>query len=141
MAADTDYGIDIQMFVGRAGPPDLDPYFNEITGPDAVAQVVGLRCFTPRAETAGYLVGAEEDGMFLPDFLQGTLTDRKLFTARTLVAGEARKDERVESVTVNTSADLATQKMQVEISGTTADGPFDLTLGVDSLTVELLEQD
>lgn len=139
MATDSDLGIDVNMFVDGSGAPDLDPYFGEISGPRAVAQAVALRCYTPRADAPGFLLGAENDGIFLPDFMQAKLTDQTLFTVRTLVAGEARKDERVETAKVSVTADLATQRMLVDISGTTAEGPFDLTLAISDVTVELLE--
>lgn len=139
MATDADYGLDVEMFVGDEGPPDLDPYFGTVTGARAVAQAVTLRLYTPRADAPGYLIGAEDDGIFLPDFVQGGITQQNQFAIQSAVTAEVYKDERVESATVNVSGDLQNQRFTIEINGTTAEGPFELTLGVSSVKVELLE--
>jgi hypothetical protein len=150
MADDAAYGTDVRMLFGATAPDgkrytvDLDPYFGEIDGADAVAQNVALRCLTPRAPAPGHLIGAEGDGVFLPDFLQGKLDARSLFVAKTLIEGEAIKDERVDDVRVTTSADLASQTAEIRITGITSDQePFSLTLNATQgeVTVAALNEE
>jgi hypothetical protein len=139
MAEAMDYGIDVSMFVNGQGPPDLDPNFRLIDGPEAVAQNVALRCNTQR-EGPGALLGAENDGLFLPNFANATITPDVLMRVKTLVGGEARKDERVGAATVSATADLAQQRIIVDVDGRTdTEAPFSLTLSVDKVSVELLQ--
>jgi hypothetical protein len=141
MATDEELGLDVRMFVDGAGPPDLDPLFAEIDGAEAVAQVVALRCYTPRFPAPGYLLGSENEGIFLPDFVQGKLDAKTKFIVQQLVRAQARKDERVESTRVDVTTDAAAQTMTIDIAGTTSDDePFELTISVSDVTVELLNE-
>jgi hypothetical protein len=141
MATDEEFGLDVRMFVDGAGPPDLDPLFTEIDGAEAVAQVVALRTFTPRFPSPGYLIGSENEGIFLPDFVQGKIDSKTKFIVQQLVRAQTRKDERVASAKVTVDADAAAQSMNIDIAGTTSDDePFEFTLSVSGVTVELLNE-
>jgi hypothetical protein len=139
-------GVDVRMFApvlddaGSAtgelvGAPDLDPYFTEISGAEAVAQAVALRCgYTPR----GVLRDAPDVGMLLMDYLGMALKGGSVEALRGILAIEAQKEERVLTVTVSIDVDRAAQSMAIRIEGGCAEGPFALTLSVTDVTVELL---
>lgn len=141
MATDAELGLDVRMFVGGEGPPDLDPNFTEIDGAEAVAQAVALRCYTPRFPSPGHLIDSPDDGIFLPDFVQGKLDAKLRFIVQQLIRAQARKDERVDAVKVSVTSDASAQTMTVNVAGVTSDGEvFDFTLAVSDVTVELLSQ-
>jgi hypothetical protein len=141
LATDEELGLDVRMFVDGVGAPDLDPFFTEIDGAEAVGQAVALRCYCPRFPAVGHLIGAEDDGMYLPDFVQSKMDARTSGIVKQLVRAQALKDERVGSAKVNVTTDLSTQTMTVEINGTTSDDePFELVLSVDDVTVEMLNE-
>ncbi|WP_437310004.1 hypothetical protein [Sorangium sp. So ce388] len=133
-----DEDLDIRMFVGGKGPPDLDPYFTEIEGPEAKAQEIGLRCYTPKGYAVGHNIDAPNDGIFLPDFVQSTMSNQTLFTVQALVRGEARKVDGVEAVRVTATGDAAAQTMTVAVEGESAEGDFEFSLAVDSAGVALV---
>ncbi|MGK3995091.1 hypothetical protein [Sorangium sp. So ce1024] len=126
-----DEDLDIRMFVDGKGPPDIDPYFTEIEGAEAIAQSVALRCYTPKGYAPGHNIDAPNDGVFLPDFVQSTMTPHSLFTAKTLVHGEARKVDGVDSARVSVTGDQAAQRMTISVEGEGVDGEFEFSLTVD----------
>lgn len=134
-----DEDLDIRMFVNGEGPPDLDPYFTELDGSEAeaVAQSIALRCYTPKGYAVGHNIDAPNDGLFLPDFVQSTMTPQTLFTVKTLVLGETRKDDRVQSARVEVTGDAAAQTMTIAVQGEGIDEDFEFSLAVDAAGVSL----
>jgi hypothetical protein len=132
-----DEDLDIRMFVNGEGPPDLDPYFNEIEGAEAIAQSVALRCYTPKGYAVGHNIDAPNDGVFLPDFVQSAMTKQTMFTVKTLVNGETRKDDRVETARVEVTGDAASQTMTIAVSGEGISEDFEFALSVDADGVAL----
>lgn len=132
-----DEDLDVRMFVNGEGPPDLDPYFNEIEGAEAIAQSVALRCYTPKGYAVGHNIDAPNDGVFLPDFVQSTMTQQTMFTVKTLVHGEARKDDRVEAVRVSVTGDAAAQTMTISVEGEGVSEDFEFGISVDASGVSL----
>ncbi|XXX79176.1 hypothetical protein WMF30_10420 [Sorangium sp. So ce134] len=135
-----DEDLDIRMFVDGEGPPDLDPYFAEIVGAEAIAQSIALRCYTPKGYAVGHNIDAPNDGIFLPDFVQSTVTKQTMFTVKTLVLGEVRKDDRVESARVDVTYAAETQTMRVAVEGVAITGEaFAFGLDVTSNGVTVAE--
>jgi hypothetical protein len=132
-----DEDLDVRMFVNGEGPPDLDPYFNEIDGAEGIAQSIALRCYTPKGYAVGHNIDAPNDGVFIPDFVQASMSQQTLFTVKTLVHGEVRKDERVESARVSVTGDAAAQTMTISVEGEGVAEDFEFALSVDPSGVSL----
>lgn len=112
-----------------AGATDLDAALRQSTGRQAVAECVARRLQTSR----GALWYDANFGTNLTILVNGTVRTE---TIAHMVQAEATKDERVEdaSAAVTTTAD----GFSVALTLFDADGPFDLTLNVSELRVELI---
>lgn len=89
----TDYGIDVSTI------PDLDPVFALVSGREALIQALWRRIQTPK----GALPFNPDDGLDVRDWLHEGRTPTQLFRLRSSVEAELLKDERVLSVTCETS--------------------------------------
>lgn len=109
------------------------------TGVRAVAEAAFRRLRTPR----GMLHGDEDEKNYGLDPLGlvgsvRTKADEAALPGR--ISAELTKDERIETVTVrvlSTKVGPATH-WKIYIDAETAEGPFSLQVGVDGVTVELL---
>ena len=119
-----DYGNDTES------ETDLTFARRQVTGSIMMAQTIARRMQTPR----GSLFYDSEYGYDLRQFLRGTTPSTSVINGQ--VENEALKDERVQDVTVESAFDGGT--LTVSIVGFGSEGPFDLTLNVSDVTVELL---
>lgn len=108
-----------------------------VTGTTLVAQRVYRRLITPR----GMLRGGEDEANFGLD-LSGLIGNVSLSTGAIegMIRGEVLKDPQVETATVTAakSTSGAASSYSIEVSCTTALGPFDLVLEVSDVTVALV---
>lgn len=127
--ADPDYGLTF-----RAGT-DLDPTLRIISGPSAMALLCLRRLYTPAGT--------------LPSDPNAITVDVRTFLSKGMRSGDVGiiqaqcvqallDDERIFDVTVVAALDPSFSSLTLTIHGTGAEGPFSLTLGVTSLTVEIL---
>lgn len=118
--ADLGFGSDL------ACADDLDESFAELPGDSAqlVSEAVCRRLTTPR----GSLLDDPDYGIDLRSYVNRGGTDAELNELRGIVTSEVSKDDRIETVSVVVTR--AGTALDVAISGETAAGPFDLTLGV-----------
>lgn len=126
----TDYGRDWY------GTTDLLPTFASVTGATIMAQVCMRRVYTP----PGSLFSAPlADTVDVRTYLSGEVDQGKLGLIKGACTGAIMADPRVLSVTVTPTWFPSTRTMTIQIEGLGAQGPFALTLGVSSVTVELLQ--
>jgi hypothetical protein len=110
-----------------------------VTGARLVAEAAYRRLTTPR----GMLSGGEEEaiyGLDLTELTGAIASDAEAATIGGRVQAELLKDDRVTSVEVSVTATSSGPAVAYEIAivAQTDAGPFDLTLAVDDVTVELL---
>lgn len=110
-----------------------------ITGARLVAEAAYRRLSTPR----GTLRGGEEEadyGIDLTEYIgeQANASTAAIFPA--VIRNELLKDERIESVDVDVTyrQDGPGVLFEIDITCTTAEGPFTLQVGVSSVTTGLL---
>ena len=126
-----DFGSDVSTF------PDLDPTFAELTGPNALGQAIARRLMTPR----GTLDYDPDYGLDVRSLLSAAFDDRRVFSVRAQLQAEIEKDERVLSASVALEVVPEASTLRAHVALETADGPFRLTLAIDSVTVSLLTLD
>ena len=126
---DDDFGADL------ACTDDLTEDFLELEGTDEriVREAVIRRLTTPRGSLADDL----DYGVDLRGYLNRGLSPAGLRELEGVVLGELLRDDRIDDATASATLDGST--LRVEVSGSTARGPFALTLALtDSET--LLEE-
>lgn len=124
----TDFGWDV------ACVDDIDPAFELVTGPKAVAQAIVRRHITPR----GGLHYAGTYGYDLRQHLNGSFEPGDEFVIAQAVEAQCEQDERVRSADVTVSYEAASEKLRVRIVVALDEGPFEFVLGVSAVTVEVL---
>jgi phage baseplate assembly protein W len=124
-----DLGTDVRCF------PSLDPYFRAVSGNQAVAECLFRRTTTPK----GRMKFHPDDGMDLHDYLNGPVTALTLARCKSEVEAQCMRDERVKDVAVFTEWDSDKEALAVDISFTTAEGPFRFVLEVTALEVRMVE--
>lgn len=92
------------------------------------------RLITPR----GSLFYDPNYGIDVRDYLKAGFTPSRLASLRSEITAEVLKDERVQSADVSVAVNQQAATMTITIVVDIASGPFELMIGVDSLTVELL---
>lgn len=125
-----DFGTDVSTI------PDLDPTFTLISGPQVVAQSIARRLTTPRGDLAFH----PDYGIDLRMWLNEAMTPQAIAECSQSIEAECRKDERVETVKVNVEMNYTTFSMRIKVFITTALGPFSLTLRIDKLTAEIIQE-
>ena len=123
--ADEDYGEDF------AGVEDLDFGLTTVSGPRVVAQDVARELITPK----GALFYNRQYGNDVRRFLNAALPTN-LGTIAASVEATALKDERVYNARASVS--FANEALVIVLRLLLATGPFDMTLTVDKLSVELV---
>lgn len=116
--------------------PTLDATLSPIRGRRVLAEQVCRRLFTPR----GQLTFHPEVGIDVRSYLSGELTVEQLGIIREAVRAEVLEDERVQDADVEVTADAVESSITIRLLLATEEGPFDLTVAVTDLTVELLEE-
>jgi phage baseplate assembly protein W len=123
----SDLGIDL------VSSPDLD--FRLVTGERALAEALLRRLSTPR----GGLFSEPAYGYDLRMLLNEAMSEVELARAQMAIEAEIQKDERVTSVDTRLDFDAQRERLRLTAAVTTSDGPFQLILGVDRVTVELMK--
>lgn len=121
-----DYGFDLSCTTG------IDPRGATVSGRILVAQAIFRRLITPR----GRLIGDPNYGTDITEFINDDTNKTGIAVLRASIKAECRKDERVDDVSVSITNNNG--KYTIIITLDVGDGPFDLTLAVSDVTVELL---
>lgn len=132
--ADPDYGLDLSAL------DDFSPLLATVTGTDLMREVAFRRLYC----RAGNLLSNPLDNTLdVRDFLNGSIRRRPDGTPD--LSGIAGKcviallgDVRISEAVVTPSFDFSTGVLTLAISCVGSEGPFELTIAVTSLTVELL---
>ena len=118
---------------------DVDPQCTVVSGRRLLAEAVARRWITPR----GMLIDDPNYGTDVTDFIDADVTRASLASMRASMIAEALKDERVEScevvITPPPGGLGATGAYHVTATLADAAGPFDLTLAITDVTVDLIE--
>lgn len=127
----TDFGTDI------AGDTDLTPTLLNASGVDLLKQVCVRRLITP---TGSLLSSPSAKTIDLRDYLSAEINRDGSGTGfiRTAIVQALVDDERISSVSVTLSFDPNSQVMTVGLAVVSGAGPFQLTLAVSAVTVEVL---
>lgn len=124
----TDYGNDTEAVF------DTTYARRQVDGETMMGQAMARRLVTPR----GALWYAPQYGYDLRQFLKGPVPAVAVVNGN--VENELLKDERVEDVTADTSFDQNSEALAVHVVGRGALGPFDLTISIDAVSVEILRE-
>ena len=132
-----DYGTDVTtQYQNEDGERDLDPFFGQISGPRAVSEGV-VRAWESDPGELDWDPGV---GFGLLRLASARTSSSKLLEARSALAAQAERDERVYAAEVEIAAtgDAITPRLRItgEIVG--ALGPFELVAQVTDVSVELL---
>ena len=96
-------------------------------------------CLARRLQTVrGSLPWDLNCGWDVRALFRGSLSAGEFAAAKSAIAAECEKDQRVDSANVDITYVPRAQTILITITVTGADGPFDLILSVDNLTVTLL---
>ncbi len=129
----TDFGRDVSctdtMRTGRL-----------VSGPRLVAEACYRRLITPR----GTLLGGEDEanyGLDLGGLLGSSTSAAEVAALPGRIRNELLKDERVESVEalVTATTTAGSTSYVIDVTGTTAEGPFELKLAVADVTLAVLK--
>ena len=129
MAATIDYGVDLSC------DTDIDPLLRDVTGTTLMQQVCLRRLF---CRPGRLLSNPVDNTIDVRDFLSGDITPEQLPGIRGKCQSALLGDQRIFSATVAASFDPNLHVLTLSIVGNGASGPFNLTLAVTGVTVELL---
>lgn len=129
MANTPDYGVDLSCTTG------LNTLLLDVSGAELMGQVALRRLYT----RAGTLLSNPVDNTLdVRDFLANDITPAAL----PRIAGQCQSallgDQRIFAASVQASFSPNTNVLTLNIAGTGAQGPFNLTLAVSAVTVEIL---
>lgn len=129
MANAPDYGVDLSCLTG------LNPLLLTVSGTELMNQVALHRLY----QRPGTLLSNPVDNTLdARDFLANDITPSSL----PRIAGQCQSallgDQRIFSASVKASFDAKTGLLTLDIAGTGASGPFNLTLAVSQVTIEIL---
>jgi hypothetical protein len=125
---------DCSTFLSGTSTPDLDPSFTLIAGRQCTAERFARRLMTPREG----LVGDRDFGFDVRTYVHCKMTSSKRAELQNGVRKEGKKDEYILEVDVSDVAQNPDGTLDLDLEVTDADGPFELTLHVSELTVEIL---
>lgn len=132
MATDAEIGVDLSC------TDDLSPECSVVTGRRLIAEAVYRRLITPR----GRLSYDPDYGTDVTAFINEDVTVSEINDLQAAIIDECNKDERVLDVDVSIEAPGgvvgADGKYTITIVLFDADGPFELVLVIDQVTVEIL---
>lgn len=122
-----DYGTDISCTT------DMDPSLRLVSGSELMREVI-VRRLTCRK---GSLLSDPLYGIDIRDFLNSRIDSKALTRIQSIVTGELQNDERILSVTSEASFNTTSKTLTLQMQGTGASGPFDLTItaGAGALSV------
>jgi len=124
--ATPDYGTDVHCIT------DLDPSFRLVSGQQAVGQAVARRLITER----GTLIDEPNYGTDLRKYLGEPKSDAVLTRCNSDAEREAAQDERVQSVTAESS--YVGDDLRVNLEVETAEGVFELVLSINAVSTTIL---
>jgi hypothetical protein len=124
--ATVDYGTDVFCVT------DLDPSFRLVSGQQTTGQAVARRLITER----GTLLDDPNYGTDLRKYLGEPKSASVLARCSSDAEREALQDERVESAAAESTYVGDDLKVSVEL--TTAEGAFELVLGINAVSATLL---
>ncbi len=129
-----DFGVDIACAV------DLGARFARVTGLTNLGNAVVRRLSTPHGALAAFDPDAADYGLDVRGLIGENYTPGVIRSWQTAIANEIAKDERLTSASVSITPGVADASATITILATLADGktPFQLIIGVTSLTVALL---
>ena len=113
---------------------DLDPMFGLVSGRKALAQELGRRFITPR----GTYLPDPNAGFDVRAFLNESITPSEIFQIESGCENEALKDERVLEADATVTYDEAAARLTIELRITDDEGPFELVLAIDAVSVDIL---
>lgn len=122
-------GTDVSTFVN--GLPDLDPMFNLISGRRLLVEAAARRLMTDPVFTRD-----DRYGLNLRKWASARMTPVALAKLNSSIRGQLLLDERILDVQVTTRLDQDKLVISVEVLGD--DGPFEFTVLVSSVAVELV---
>lgn len=126
--AHVDYGNDTEAV------SDLTFARRQVEGETMMAQVIARRLTTRR----GGLFYAPDYGYDLRQFLKGSAPPVSVINGN--IENELLKDKRIADATSEATFSESTEALQVHVFGNGSEGPFDLTISIDEVTVELLRE-
>lgn len=113
---------------------DIQPTFALAAGVPNLAMALCRRLMTPR----GGLFYDPDYGLDLRDYLNAGVTDAEMETLPEEIRLELEKDERVQSAAVDFVYTRQAESLKITIVVSTSVGPFELSVSVSKLTVEML---
>lgn len=124
-----DFGVDLSCGT------DLDPLLRTVTGTELMNEVCERRLFC----RAGSLLSNPIDNTIdVRDFVAAGIAPSDLGRIRSQVISALTGDQRIFSATCAASFDPNLQILTLAITGNGASGPFNLTLAVSAVTVEIM---
>lgn len=127
--ASVDYGSDFSITT------DLDPMLRLVSGTELMNQVCVRRLY---CRPGALLSNPVDNTLDVRDFLSQGITTRDLPTIQGRCQAALLGDQRIYSATVAATFDPNLNVLTLAITGNGALGPFNLTLAVSAVTVELL---
>jgi hypothetical protein len=124
-----DYGTDL------SASTDLNPLLIDVNGSQLMAEVCTRRLYT---RPGALLSNPVDNTLDARDFLSQQIAPRDLPRIAGQCCSALLGDQRIYTATCSATFDPVTKIMRLAIAGTGASGPFNLTLAVSSVTVELL---
>jgi hypothetical protein len=127
-----DFGTDLALDADL----DLTADGGLVDGDDLMRQVAQIRLSTPR----GSVIDAPDDGIDLVEWLSRAMGPDEIASLEGTIEAELLKDERFTSARaiVDASTVLSDGIMVVELELATANGPFEMVLGVSAAGVKIL---
>ena len=127
--AEPNYGLDLSCTT------DLDPLLRTVSGATLMVQLCVRRLYNRKG---GLLSDPNDNTLDARDFIGQGITAADIPRIEGQCVNVLEADERIYSATVKASFDFYAQTLTLAITGLGASGPFNLTLNVTALTVELL---
>ena len=124
-----DFGYDLSCTT------DLDPLFRLVTGATLMEQVALHRLFCRQGRL---LSNPVDNTIDCRDFISEGITRDDLPRIQGLCQSALVGDPRIFSASVQVSFDTATATLTLNIRGVGSGGPFELTIVVSAVTVEIL---
>ena len=133
--ADPDFGTDF------ACVDDIDKALSMVSGRTCLANAIARRLSTPQGFLAQYWDDDPDYGFDLRGLQLADLNDADLPGYESTIKAQIERDQRVESATASLSLNRETNTLTASVHADTADGPFDLVLGISDIGVDLLSVD
>lgn len=124
-----DYGQDISCMI------DIEPTFRLVSDVELMRQVAFRRLY---CRQGSMLSAPTEETLDVRDFMSMAVEAGGLSKIQGLCQAALLGDARIENANVVATFNTSSRKLILNINCTGSNGPFELVLSVDSLTVEML---